>query len=87
MAGVAVITPAGQVHLMPLHTEMLNMAVSSFIVEMLKTIVILGVLGCTEENVKLHVDGKPLDRPTASLADCGIKTGSTVQVVRKVHGG
>ncbi|CAI5669053.1 unnamed protein product [Oreochromis niloticus] len=85
MAGVVVISPAGQKHLMPLPTEMLNMAVSFFIVEVLKTFVILGVLGCTEENVKLHVDGKPLDRPTASLADCGIKVGSTVQEEMKIN--
>lgn len=43
-------------------------------------------VGYTEKHVTLRVEGKTLDNPSALLADCEIKAGSTVQVI-KVQGG
>lgn len=44
-------------------------------------------LGYTKDDVKLLVDGMPLDNNSAPVTDYGIKPGSTVQMVIKVHGG
>ncbi|CAI5669037.1 unnamed protein product [Oreochromis niloticus] len=37
--------------------------------------------------IRLVVEGKPLDDDSASLSDCKIKPNSVVQMVTKVHGG
>ncbi|XP_076737877.1 uncharacterized protein LOC143416501 [Maylandia zebra] len=88
MIEIIIICPDGQRHSIWLHKIQLEaMIVGCFKGEVLKKLFILVFLDYTLENIKLHFNGKPLDDDSASLADCGIKDGSAVQMTRKVDGG
>ncbi|CAI5669065.1 unnamed protein product [Oreochromis niloticus] len=85
MCKVDVFVPEGHKFGVNLYKKNLqDVTVGGFKEELLK---ILTTPGYTKENVSLHAGGKPLDDDTAPLSKCGIKPDSTLQMVRKVHGG
>ncbi|KAL4006870.1 nuclear receptor-binding protein [Sarotherodon galilaeus] len=88
MCEIFVILANGQRCLMLLRAVQLQvMIVSIFKEEVLKMVIKEAVVGYTKDNMKLHVDGMPLDDDSAPVTKYGIKTGSVVQMVIKVHGG
>ncbi|CAI5669055.1 unnamed protein product [Oreochromis niloticus] len=88
MCQIVVISPDGKRCLMFLWDIQLQvMTVGCFKEKVLKMFIIQVFVDYTRENVKLHIDGKPLDDDSAPLFKCEIKHGSVVQMVRKVNGG
>ncbi|KAL4006874.1 uncharacterized protein LOC109198563 [Oreochromis niloticus] len=61
--------------------QLQSMTVSQFKEDILR---MWAIHGYTEKHVTLRVEGKTLDNPSALLADCGIKAGSTVQMLLEV---
>ncbi|XP_076738823.1 uncharacterized protein LOC101475883 isoform X2 [Maylandia zebra] len=57
--------------------QLQSMTVSQFKENILR---VWAIHGYTEKHVILRIEGKTLDNPSALLADCGIKAGSTVQL-------
>ncbi|XP_076738822.1 uncharacterized protein LOC101475883 isoform X1 [Maylandia zebra] len=61
--------------------QLQSMTVSQFKENILR---VWAIHGYTEKHVILRIEGKTLDNPSALLADCGIKAGSTVQMLLEV---
>ncbi|CAI5669062.1 unnamed protein product [Oreochromis niloticus] len=87
--GIGVSSPDGRMLLMPLCVEQLRQMTVQCFMGLLLLWAMQKCLfqGYTKDDVKLLVDGTPLDDYSAPVTDYGIKPGSTVQMVIKVHGG
>ncbi|XP_014186376.2 uncharacterized protein LOC106632637 [Haplochromis burtoni] len=79
---LGIILPDGRrVSMMLCPGQLQRMTVSQFKEDILR---VWAIHGYTEKHVTLQVEGKTLDNPSALLADCGIKAGSTVQMLLEV---
>ncbi|XP_039899512.1 uncharacterized protein LOC120740986 [Simochromis diagramma] len=79
---VFIILPDGRrLSMMLCSGQLQSMTVSQFKEDILR---VWAIHGYTEKHVTLQVEGKTLDNPSALLADCGIKAGSTVQMLLEV---